>query len=74
MQPARDGATRRVVENRLWLLFYVIITFVSGTVGFAANTRYTEIIWIDHRDTPGGPGVLIEDELNYPINIVAVVW
>ncbi|OAX34438.1 hypothetical protein K503DRAFT_785776 [Rhizopogon vinicolor AM-OR11-026] len=63
----------RVVRNRLWLLFYVIITFVSGTIGFAANARYTEMIWIDLRDSPGGPDKLIEDELNYPINIVAVV-
>jgi len=72
MQRSQGGG--KVIENRLWLLFYIIVTFVSGTIGFAANARYTEMIWIDLRDAPGGPDALIEDELEYPINIVAVIW
>jgi hypothetical protein len=45
-----------------------------GTVGFAANARYTEMIWIDLRDAPGGPAALIDDEFNYNINVLALTW
>jgi hypothetical protein len=70
MQRPRYGG--KIAENRYWLLFYVLSTFVLGTVGFAANAKYTEMIWIDLRDAPGGPAALIEDELDYSINIVAI--
>jgi len=63
----------KVAEHRLWLLFYVIITFISCTIGVAANSKYTEMIWIDLRNTSGGPSALINDELDYSINIVAIV-
>lgn len=45
-----------------------------GTIGFAGNARYTEVIWIDQRDALGGPAALILDELNYRINVVALTW
>ncbi|KAG1738396.1 uncharacterized protein EDB91DRAFT_1024696, partial [Suillus paluster] len=72
MQRPRHG--RKVAERRLRfiLLFYIIITFVLGTIGFAANARYTEMIWIDLRDAPGGPVVLIVNEMKYSINVVAL--
>lgn len=60
------------VVYRPWLLAYVFTTFILATVGFAANVKFTEMIWIDLRDAPGGPVALIEDELNYWINIMAL--
>ncbi|KAI6121295.1 hypothetical protein F5141DRAFT_510215 [Pisolithus sp. B1] len=57
---------------RPWLLAYVVVTFVLATIGFAANLKYTEMIWIDLRDAPGGPVALIEDELSYWINVMAL--
>ncbi|KAG1852665.1 hypothetical protein F4604DRAFT_1804913 [Suillus subluteus] len=36
------------------------------------NAKYTEMIWIDLRDAPGGPLALIEDYMNYRINFVAL--
>ncbi|KAG1845284.1 hypothetical protein DFJ58DRAFT_730878 [Suillus subalutaceus] len=63
---------RKIADHRLTLLGYILITFVLGTVGFAANAKYTEMIWIDLRDAPGGPVALIENEVAYPINIVAI--
>ncbi|KAG1796494.1 uncharacterized protein BJ212DRAFT_1489317 [Suillus subaureus] len=45
----------KIADHRLALLPYVLITFVLGTIGFAANAKYTQMIWIDLRDTPGGP-------------------
>jgi len=70
MQRPRHGGS--IAENRYCLLFYVFITFVLGTVGFAGNAKYTEMIWIDLRDAPGGPVWLIENELDYSINVVVV--
>lgn len=70
MQRPRHGG--KIADNRLTLLAYIFITFVLGTIGFAGNAKYTQMIWIDLRDAPGGPSALIEDEMNYSINVVAI--
>ncbi|KAJ3747449.1 hypothetical protein DFH05DRAFT_1391641 [Lentinula detonsa] len=45
------------------LLSYVVVTFLLGAVGFAANARYTEDIWINFRGQPGwSPEELITNE------------
>ncbi|KAG1767121.1 hypothetical protein EDD22DRAFT_950232 [Suillus occidentalis] len=62
----------KIARHRVVLLFYILITFMLGTVGFAANAKYTEMIWIDLRDAPGGPAALIDDEFNYKINVLAL--
>lgn len=58
--------------QRPWLLGYICITFVLATIGFAANVKYTEMIWIDLRNAPGGPATLIQNELSYWINVMAL--
>ncbi|KAG1770933.1 hypothetical protein EDD22DRAFT_984791 [Suillus occidentalis] len=70
VQRPRHGG--KIADHRFSLLAYVFITFILGTIGFAANAKYTEMIWIDLRDAPGGPSRLIEEEMNYSINIVAI--
>ncbi|KAG1736649.1 uncharacterized protein EDB91DRAFT_500893 [Suillus paluster] len=70
MQRPRYGV--KIADHRSALLFYIFITFVLGTVCFAANTKFTEMIWIDLRDAPGGPAALIEDEMKYRINVLAI--
>lgn len=70
MQRPRHGD--KIANNRLVLLCYIFITFILGTVNYAANARYTEIIWIDLRDAPGGPLALIENALDYSINVLAL--
>ncbi|KAG1814729.1 uncharacterized protein BJ212DRAFT_1361770 [Suillus subaureus] len=70
MQRPRYGG--KIANNRLVLLFYIFITFALGTIDYAANARYTEMIWIDLRDAPGGPLALIESSLDYSINIMAL--
>jgi hypothetical protein len=72
MQRPRHGG--RIADHRLALLAYVFVTFILGTIGFAANAKYTEMIWIDLRDALGGPAELIENEMAYPINVVAISW
>ncbi|KAH0826424.1 hypothetical protein J3R83DRAFT_5399 [Lanmaoa asiatica] len=61
-----------IAHHRWVLMSYVWITFALATVGFAGNARYTEMIWIDLRDAPGGPTALILDELNYWVNMMAL--
>ncbi|KAG0692148.1 hypothetical protein DFH29DRAFT_818141 [Suillus ampliporus] len=59
-------------RSRHALLFYIFITFVLRTINFAANAKYTEMIWIDLHGAPGGPDALIEDEMDYRINVLAI--
>ncbi|KAG2338742.1 hypothetical protein BDR05DRAFT_679031 [Suillus weaverae] len=68
-RPRYGGA---IAYHRRALLFYIFITFALGTISFAANAKYTEMIWIDLRDTPGGPLTLIENETDYSINVLAL--
>lgn len=70
MQRPRNGG--KIADNRLALLFYVTITFVLGTISFGVNAKYTEMIWIDLRDAPGGPLALIENYMTYRINFLAL--
>jgi hypothetical protein len=72
MQRPRHG--QKIANNRRTLLCYTLITFALGTISFACNTKYTEIIWIDLRDTPGGPVALIENAMYYRINFLAICW
>jgi len=76
VQAATAILHRRCVQVGVqrWLLGYICITFVLATIGFASNVRYTEMIWIDLRNAPGGPATLIQDELNYWINLMAMAW
>jgi hypothetical protein len=62
----------QIARHRWMLLGYVWITFILATIGFAGNARYTEMIWIDLRDAPGGPAALILDEMSYWINMMAL--
>jgi len=68
-RPRQGG---KIADNRLALVFYIVITFILGTISFAANARFTQMIWIDLRDVPGGALGLIENEMNYRINILAL--
>ncbi|KAF7368384.1 hypothetical protein MVEN_00160200 [Mycena venus] len=68
--------TTRVKLNK-WrargLMAYVLVTFLLGTVGFAANARYTEDIWINFRGTPDwDPAFLITHEFDFWYNRLAV--
>ncbi|KAG1767111.1 hypothetical protein EDD22DRAFT_876532 [Suillus occidentalis] len=51
-------------------------TFLSrshwGRYAMLRTATYTEMIWINLCDAPGGPLVLIKNSLDYRINIVAL--
>ncbi|KAG0697048.1 hypothetical protein DFH29DRAFT_174173 [Suillus ampliporus] len=70
MQRPRCGG--KIADNRRALIFYVLITFVLGTISTAMNAKYTEIIWIDDRNAPGGPLALIEKYMSSRLNVVAL--
>ncbi|KZT23141.1 hypothetical protein NEOLEDRAFT_1157435 [Neolentinus lepideus HHB14362 ss-1] len=63
---------RGPLSQRYILLAYVLVTFILATLGFAGNARYTQTIWIDRRNMLGGPAALIELELNYKVNMMAL--
>ncbi|KAG2074058.1 hypothetical protein BDR04DRAFT_1009038 [Suillus decipiens] len=70
MQRPRHG--QKIANNRRTLICYTLVTFALGTVCFAGNIKYTEMIWIDLRDAPGGPVALIKNVMNYRINFMAI--
>ncbi|KAG1725285.1 uncharacterized protein EDB91DRAFT_97234 [Suillus paluster] len=70
MQRPRNG--KKIADHRRALLCYIFITFVLGSINFACNAKYTEMIWIDLRGAPGGPVALIRNVMNYRINVLAI--
>ncbi|KAG2154421.1 uncharacterized protein EDB93DRAFT_160335 [Suillus bovinus] len=71
MQRSQHG--QKIADNRRMLLCYTLITFTLSTICFACTLKYTEIIWIDLRDAPGGPIALIKNAMHYRINFVAML-
>jgi len=64
---------RHQTTRRHWfLLAYVFTTFALATVGLAGNAKYSQTIWIDQPDAPGGPDALIVHELDFWINRIVV--
>jgi len=53
------------------LMGYVVVTFLLGTIGFGANARYTEDIWINFRGD-WDPAFLITNEFIYWYNRMAI--
>ncbi|KAG1828145.1 hypothetical protein EV424DRAFT_561550 [Suillus variegatus] len=71
MQRPRRG--QKIANNRRMLLCYILLTFALSTTCFACATKYTEMIWIDLRDAPGGPVGQIENAMHYRINFVGML-
>ncbi|KAG2054841.1 hypothetical protein BDR06DRAFT_954743 [Suillus hirtellus] len=71
MQRPRRG--QKIANNHRMLLCYTLLTFALSTVCFACGTKYTEMIWIDLRNAPGGPVAHIENAMHYRINFVAIL-
>ncbi|KAF9237208.1 hypothetical protein BU15DRAFT_48915 [Melanogaster broomeanus] len=59
-------------EYHWMLLSYVCITFILATISFGGNAKFAEMIWIDLRDAPGGPAAIIDNEVKYWINMMAL--
>ncbi|KAG1894027.1 uncharacterized protein F5891DRAFT_985375 [Suillus fuscotomentosus] len=63
-----------------WLTYSMRIRSVSVFTSLKQRlargkfTKYTEVIWIDLRDTPSDPIALIENSMHYRINFVAILW
>jgi hypothetical protein len=70
MQRPRHG--QKIANNRRTLICYTLVTFALGTTSFACNTKFTEMIWIDLRDAPGGPAAQIRNVMHYRINFLAI--
>jgi len=64
----------KIADHRAALIFYIIITFVLVTISTVASIKYTEMIWIELRDAPGGPLALIHNAWKYRINVLALCW
>ena len=46
---------QRGSKNSWFLVAFVLVMFVTGTVNFACNTRMTQLMFINNRGFPGGP-------------------
>jgi len=59
-------------RSRWVLLAYIVATFALATIGVAANAKYSQMIWIDLRNSPEGPEGLIVNELGFWENRMAL--
>jgi hypothetical protein len=68
----RPRSGGKIADHRLVLVLYIVITFTLGTISTAAGAKYTQMIFIDLRDAPGGPLALIENAGHHRITILAL--
>ncbi|KAJ7632253.1 hypothetical protein FB45DRAFT_1145627, partial [Roridomyces roridus] len=54
------------------LTLYIVVTFILGSIGYGANARYTEDIWINFRHGDWDPADLITNEFAYWYNRLAI--
>ncbi|KAH6873675.1 hypothetical protein BKA70DRAFT_1577693 [Coprinopsis sp. MPI-PUGE-AT-0042] len=54
-----------------WVIYYAIALFVAATIGFAGNTLFVQMTYIDYRNIPGGPNVFTQTFYAHPVNMVA---
>ncbi|TDL29997.1 hypothetical protein BD410DRAFT_703038, partial [Rickenella mellea] len=50
------------------LLAFVCSLFTLGTISIAANTKFSEEMWIDDRNIPGGPIAWLTEHYSDPVN------
>ncbi|KAH0831246.1 hypothetical protein J3R83DRAFT_13860 [Lanmaoa asiatica] len=66
---SRDGA-----QTKNWFFFiYVNFIFALSTLYVAANSKITQLGFIDHRDYPGGPSAYEINTSSPPLNTAFVV-
>lgn len=51
-------------------LIFISALFVLGTINIACNTKFSQMMWIDDRNIPGGPNAWLEEDYTTPVNIV----
>ncbi|KAH6899457.1 hypothetical protein BKA70DRAFT_1115407 [Coprinopsis sp. MPI-PUGE-AT-0042] len=54
-----------------WVMYYTIALFVAATIGFAGNTLFVQMTYIDYRNIPGGPNMFTLTYFGHPVNMVA---
>jgi H+/Cl- antiporter ClcA len=57
--------------NSKWVLYYAITLFVAATIGFAGNTLFVQMTYVDYRDILGGPNAFTMGYYAHPVNMVA---
>jgi hypothetical protein len=66
----RQAATRERSRQRIILWVYICIVFILNTLFIAANSKFTELAFIDDRNYPGGPAQFENDMWSIPIDEV----
>ncbi|TDL29699.1 hypothetical protein BD410DRAFT_833964 [Rickenella mellea] len=60
--------TRKSSGQSKPLLVFVCALFTLGTITIACNTKFSEQMWIDDRNIPGGPIAWLETHYSDPVN------
>ncbi|KAF8518272.1 hypothetical protein BU17DRAFT_48850 [Hysterangium stoloniferum] len=71
-QRPKHKLVKAQTRSRWLLLAYIAATFALATIGVAANAKYSQMIWIDLRNSPQGPEGLIINELGFWENRMAL--
>ena len=52
---------------------YSFMIWAMATIGFAANTKFVQMTYIDYRNYPGGPNGFTFDFYTYWVNMFGLV-
>ncbi|KZV92307.1 hypothetical protein EXIGLDRAFT_675324, partial [Exidia glandulosa HHB12029] len=57
------------MANYQWTLPFIVGLFITGTLNVSFGIKYSEMIWIDQRNFPGGPNAYVASSFSDPINV-----
>ncbi|EIN04127.1 hypothetical protein PUNSTDRAFT_76736 [Punctularia strigosozonata HHB-11173 SS5] len=53
------------------MLVYIVMLFILGSLGNAANIKFNEMVFVDNRDYPGGPNAYFVEQNGVWINVLS---
>jgi len=58
-------------KSRQWgFIAFITALFALGTINIACNTKFSQMMWIDDRNIPGGPNAWLSGDYNTPVNVL----
>ena len=65
-------AIRSLPGKRIsWIFLSALCSlFAMGTITIACTAKFSEQMWIDYREIPGGPNAFLAEHYDTPVNVL----
>lgn len=61
---------RSSAKEKLYRGLLILVLFTVGTIRIATSSTFSEMMYIDNRDFPGGPATWLRERFSIAVNVV----